>query len=193
MVFLLKHTKRQSNTIHNELKIYSHRVLFTLFFVALASIGAYSISSVSTSRENHAISLVTSFYANLQKEEHLLYTYSSQANSDAYDELILQYNAILSILDKMEQLNVSALYKREIQDIAGIMEHYQQKMALIHEYRMNGKEPNVISQAYYASREIYEVAYRTFPTVYTEVVRACQNYAAITGRNRLIYLFSSPF
>lgn len=187
MAFILNSKKGKLYTIHGELLRYARQLLLTMLLLIIASLGIYSISVSSARQENQQLFLVNDFYTSLQETENLLYTSILNQDDSNYMKLMFQTNALISSLEKMADFRISTTFLRDIEDLIGIMENYQEQLREIHQFMLAKNDFSVISQAYHDAEAIYYVINGTFHSVYTQVVSACQEDAHRTMRTRFLY------
>lgn len=175
MVSLLKN--KTSGSVREELLHYTHKLIGVIILLIIASIGFYSLTASSAARENDQLFLVNDFFTNLQENKNLLYDAVTNQDASSCPEIILESENLLTSLNSILKLNISLTFNRDILDLIGIMENYQNELLNVQQLLLNHEKMDQISQSYYNVEHMYSIMNSSFHSIYSQVAEACRFYA----------------
>lgn len=183
----LRHPIRR-NTIRGDLLHYALNLMLSMLFCVAALVGAYSLSTLSETRENRTLFLVNDFYTGIQDQHARLYTVIVSDHDEAYPQLIASCAALSASLEEIAQVRISGAFRRDIEDLACIMDSYMQQLEAIARHAGSSGDISPLSQMYTEATAMVRAINGTFHTVYAQIVDSFQRHAQRMARIRAGYL-----
>ncbi len=198
MGLLLKREKDPSRSIEYLLLRYFRIALGIILFSTIAGIGAYSIKANATDRANRLMFLVNGFYTDLQVEQDKTYRFTTgqSQGASAENELKEGIEALKSELTELHDKPISSSYRRQIDDLTGMMTFYQESVNRLLASSYEGGSPDGSGtrlDIYYNTERIFRSMQDTFHSVYDEVMSECEAFASRADRLALIYVIIDCF
>lgn len=187
MAYLLNKKDQKQKTIREELMDYLKQVIVLLIIVIFASIGFYRLSASKSSLKNEQLLLINDFYTDLQEERDILYDYVINKEELRYQKLCEKTERLKETLNNISNFHITISFRRDIEDLIGAMENYEERIKTIHRSMIQGVSSFVIHEIYNETETIYNLINNAFQTIYSQVLDKGKTDMVMINRQLFYY------
>lgn len=186
MVFLLRQ-KDAPQTIRSEFFRYLRQIFLILSLIFLIGTTFYFGTVHQMTEEKQQLFLLNNFYSQLTEEHQQLYHYVLKKENSIYQSLRSGKASLDSYISELYQLKIDTLFMREVDDLSGLLDHYDLQIRLIQQAVSQKEDAASLNQLFYASNRLYIRMQNTYQNLYHLLVQYHQSDEELLSRNRRIF------